>query len=150
MHLLDVCFFVFKEIGFRKRICIGLEIILEHDFQSQTHSLVLVAAIKHKKIQQWFPDEFGLSLQRFQFLPMHTELCCKNPPPENRQKIKILGLIFSTHVVSIFIDNSCLVKQGVAGPHCQNYCHFMRLCGKFIFFALLNYTNRDGLRLKSR
>ena len=32
-----------------------------------------------------------------------------------------------THVVSIFIANSCFIKQEVTEPHDQNYWHFMRL-----------------------
>ena len=40
---------------------------------------------------------------------------------------------FCTHVVSIFIAIFCVIKQGITEPYCQNYCHFMRLCGKFIF-----------------
>ena len=33
--------------------------------------------------------------------------------------------MFITHVVGIFIANSCIIKQGVAEPHDQNHCHFM-------------------------
>ena len=43
----------------------------------------------------------------------------------------------STHVVSIFMVNSCVIKQRVTEPHYQNYCHFMRFCDKFIFLHYL-------------
>ena len=42
-----------------------------------------------------------------------------------------------THVVSIFIANSCVIKQGITETYYPNHCHFMRFCGKFIFLHYL-------------
>ena len=39
----------------------------------------------------------------------------------------------STQVVSIFIANSCVIKQELTKPHSPNYCHFMPFYGMFIF-----------------
>ena len=38
-----------------------------------------------------------------------------------------------THVVSIFIGDSCSIKQNLIKLQSQKYCHFMRLTTKFIF-----------------
>ena len=40
---------------------------------------------------------------------------------------------YNTHVVSIFIADSCVIKQGVTELESPNYCHFERLMTKFIF-----------------
>ena len=41
--------------------------------------------------------------------------------------------LFSTNVVSIFIADSCIIKQEVTALKLQNYCYFERLTTKFIF-----------------
>ena len=50
---------------------------------------------------------------------------------------------FCTHAVSIFIANSCVIKQGVTEPHYQKYCYFMPSCGKFMFCTIQLYELRS-------
>ena len=42
-------------------------------------------------------------------------------------------MLFCTHVVSIFIGDSCRIKQNLIKLQLQKYCHFVCLTTKFIF-----------------
>ena len=72
-------------------------------------------------------------VEEFNLRKIAEVMCLKNKGRRRFQSSGKILLNFSTHVVSIFMSNSCSIKQKVKECQSQNYCHFMRFSVDSIF-----------------